>query len=440
MDRRLVFKDAQIVSANGVRAGDVLIEDHVIARIDSNIDVGGATEIPLGGNYLFPGVIDGHVHFREPGLTHKETISSGSAAAVRGGVTSYLEMPNTNPATTDQVRVDEKLEIAARTSYANYGFFIGATVDNIEALKIARRVPGIKVFMGSSTGNMLVDDQDVLERVFAETSLPIAVHAEEEQTVKTNLERFQERTDAAAHSLVRTPAAASSSGARACDLAVRHEHRLHVLHMSTRVELAALVPHPYISGEVCYPHLFLDDSAYDRLDCFAKINPPLRGREERDAMWDALRGGSFACVASDHAPHLAAEKERGYPVAPSGMPSVENGLSLMLDAHNRGELELTEVVRLLCEGPAAVWRIPNKGHVAEGYDADLVVVNLAAERTIRSSDQWTKAGWSAWNGTIVKGLPLLTMVMGQIVVRDDTLISEPCGQELGFEGQRGKGA
>ena len=429
---RIVFKDAQIVSGDGVRTGDVLIEEGVFARIDAAIDAKEATEIPLRGNYLFPGVIDGHVHFREPGLVHKETISSGSAAAVRGGVTSFLEMPNTKPATTDQTRVDEKLGIAARTSYANYGFFIGATADNVEALKSARRVAGIKVFMGSSTGNMLVDDQALLERIFAETSLPIAVHAEEEHTVQRNFERLRERTDAAAHSLVRTPAAAASSVARACDLAVRHDHRLHVLHMSTRLELGSLLRDSCITGEICYPHLFLDETAYDRLDCFAKINPPLRDPAEREAMWTALREGVFACVSSDHAPHVMAEKERGYPAAPSGMPSVENGLPLMLNSHNQGLLELTDIARLLCEGPAEIWKIPRKGRLEEGYDADCVVVDLNAQRTIRNSDQWTKAGWSAWDGVTVKGLPVLTMVMGKIVVKDDELVSEPCGRALEF--------
>ena len=429
---RIVFKDAHIVSGTEIRHGDVLVEDGIIVRVDVSIDVPGAEEVPVEGKHLLPGVIDGHVHFREPGLVHKENISTGSAAAVRGGVTSFLEMPNTKPATTDQTRVDEKLEIAARTSYANYGFFVGATDDNLEQLKSAQRVAGIKVFMGSSTGNMLVDDQTVLERIFAETRLPIAVHAEEEQAVQRNFEQLRGRTDAAAHSLVRTPAAAASSVARASDLAVRHEHRLHVLHMSTRVELDALRRHRCVSGEICYPHLFLDAGAYERLDCFAKINPPLRDPAEREAMWTALREGAFACVSSDHAPHLVAEKESGYPAAPSGMPSVENGLSLMLDAHNRGLVELTDVARLLCEGPAEIWGMTGKGRIKEGYDADCVVFDLNVERTIRNSDQWTRAGWSAWDGVTVKGLPVLTMVMGVIVVNDDELVSEPCGHALEY--------
>ena len=430
------IRGASLVLEDRIEEGDLRVEDGVIVAVGGDCPGRGIEEIDATGLTLMPGVIDAHVHFREPGLTHKEDLKSGSAAAVRGGVTAFHEQPNTKPAATSQAQIDAKRSLASGRSYAHYGFYIGATLDNLADLKSATRTPGIKIFVGSSTGNMLVDDQNVLEAIFAETRLPICVHAEEESLVMANFERLKDRTDALAHSSVRTPEAAARSVARVCDLAVRHEHRLHILHVSTTDELAALVDHPCVSAEICYPHLFLDTDAYERLGCQAKINPALRSPEERHAMWPALRSGRFMTIGSDHAPHLLEEKAAGYPGAPSGMPSVEMGLPLMLDASHRGEISLPRLVQLMCTNPAKVWNIPRKGRLAVGYDADLVLVDRNQTRVVRNEDQWTRCGWSAWHGSELVGWPVRTLIMGKTVVQNDSLVSEPTGSALVYTDQQ----
>ncbi len=436
--RAVTIRGAVLVRDEGLLEADVRIEDGRIADIGT-VSTAHAEEIDGSGLHLLPGVVDAHVHFREPGLTHKECLATATAAALKGGVTSFLEMPNTAPATIDRQRLDEKLALAAASARAHYGFYIGATLDNLAELVAAERTPGIKIFVGSSTGNMLVDDQEVLERIFAETTLPICVHAEDEAMVLANAARLAHRRDAAAHSEVRHPEAAARSVARVVDLATRHRHRLHVLHVSTRGELDALPAPagdgtaPLVSAEVCYPHLFLDEGAYAELDCFAKINPPLRAPEEREAMWPALRAGRFWTIGSDHAPHLPEEKRKSYPAAPSGMPSVENGLPLMLDAASRGLVPLTLLPRLMSRQPAQLWGLRGKGAIELGYDADLVLVDLQREAVVRGWQQWTRCGWSAFEGRTLRGWPVRTLLLGETAYLDGALVGEPRGRELSFE-------
>lgn len=430
--RRLVIKNGQLVSPKGIVRGDLLMVGQTITRVGGMIDSQGVDEIDASGLYVLPGVIDCHVHFREPGPTHKESIASGSRAAVIGGVTSYLEMPNTSPPTTTQERLEQKRAIAAKRSFANYGFFIGATSDNLDVLKAAQNTPGIKVFVGSSTGNLLVEQQAHLERIFAEGSLPIAVHAEDEEIIQANLERYKGLRDPSTHSKVRTPQAAAKSVQRLCQLASESDRRLHILHMSTRAELEATANCAVVTKEVCIPHLFLDTTAYTQLGNRAKVNPAVRERSEVEALWAALRKGEYQLVATDHAPHTVEEKAQPYPEAPSGIPSIENSLPLMLDSVNRGRLTLPELVRLMAEGPAQTWQIRNKGRLKEGYDADLTLVDLKLKRTIEDSKQWSKAGWSPWNGRSITGWPVRTIIMGKTVVKNGQIVAAPSGQSLQF--------
>lgn len=431
-NRRLVIKNGRLVDSTGIVEGDLLVVGETIEQVGGTIDSEGADELDASGLHVLPGVVDCHVHFREPGSTHKESIETGSRAAVIGGVTSYLEMPNTNPPTTTQDRLEQKRAIAAKNSFAHYGFFIGATSNNLEDLKAARNTPGIKVFVGSSTGSLLVDEQTHLERLFAEGSLPIAAHAEDEGIIQANLERYKESRDPSTHSKVRTPQAAAKSVLRLCQLASAFDRRLHILHMSTSAELEAAVNCAFVTKEVCIPHLFLDTTAYARLGNRAKVNPAVRSRREVDELWAALRRGAFQLVATDHAPHTAEEKANPYPQAPSGIPSIENSLPLMLDSVNRGRLTLPELVQLMAAGPAQTWCIHNKGRLREGYDADLTLVDLSHKRTIEDSKQWSKAGWSPWNGRSVTGWPVRTIVMGRTVVKDGRIVAKPSGQPLRF--------
>jgi dihydroorotase len=324
-------------------------------------------------------------------------------------------MPNTNPATTTRDLVDDKKRLATGASYAHFGFFIGATMDNLGELSAATGTPGIKIFAGSSTGDLLVDDENQLEAIFARTTLTIAAHCEDETTIRANSARYQHNTEASTHSLIRSPEVAARAIRRLSDMAVRNRHRLHVLHESSPEELAALPSDPVVTAEACIPHLFLDTESYPTLGTFAVVNPALRTPQAREVLWDALREGRVHTVATDHAPHRPEEKERPYPYCPAGIPSVENSLALMLDAHTRGRVTLVQIAQWMSAAPAQLWRIPNKGQIALGFDADLVLVDLQIERAIHNEDQWSRAGWSPWDGLTLRGWPVRTMVGGRSV-------------------------
>jgi dihydroorotase len=422
-----------MIFSNRIAEGDILIDSGRFERVGGVIDADGADEIDGTGLFALPGVIDAHVHFREPGPTHKECIRTGSAAAARGGVTSFIEMPNTSPPTVNQARLDEKKQIAKATSAIHYGFFVGASADNIEDLKSITGAAGIKIYAGSSTGTLLVDDQAVLERIFAETTLPIGAHCEDETTIRANTAELAGAADPAIHSRIRTAEAAAMSIERLSELAVRHRHPLHVLHVSSTAELDVMPDDPIVSAEICVPHLFFDVEAYEPFGNLVVINPAIRPSEQREAMWEALTEGRFRTLGTDHAPHTVDEKLVPYPGAPSGMPSVENALALMLDAHNNDRISLLDIVRLMSAAPAEVWGIPNKGRIEEGWDADLVLVDLDLEREVRDEHQWSRCGWSPWDGLTLKGWPVRTMLLGDTVYETDQLVGEPRGQALTFE-------
>lgn len=437
------IQNAQVVLPEGIRQVSVLIEGERIARIDPPAGTRADFTVDAGGLHLLPGVIDDQVHFREPGLTHKEDFAHATRAAAKGGVTSFLEMPNTIPTTTTCERLAEKLELAGQRCLVNFGFFIGATRDNLDQLCQAERTPGIKIFIGSSTGDLLVDDQDVLERIFAETRLPICAHCEDEATIQANQRRLAGRTDVAVHSEIRDEAAAWIATRRAIDLARRHRHQFHVLHVSTAKEILELQAAPaWVSAEVCPHHLFFNVDDYSRLGALVKMNPSLKTRADNQALWQALLDGFISVIATDHAPHTLAEKQQPYPTCPSGLPAIENSLALMLHQVHLGRCRLEQVVQWMSSEPARIWHLPGKGRIAEGADADLVLVDLNLRRTIRNEEQETKSGWSPWHGVTLQGWPVRTWVLGHEVYRFEQGrakfdLSRP-GRELQFDSQRSR--
>ena len=424
---------ATVVLPDETLKTSLLIEGDRIAEIDVAVHTKADEVVSARGLHLLPGIIDDQVHFREPGMTHKEDLRSGSRACAKGGITTYFEMPNTQPATITCELLHEKLALAASKSLVNYGFYVGATPDNTDELKRATRTPGIKIFIGSSTGQLLVDQQDALERIFAQTTLPIAAHCEDETTVRRNAAKFANSGNVADHSRVRDHQAAIIATRRAIDLARRHQHRFHVLHVSTAEEVELLAERPaWVTAEACPHHLLLNVGDYARLGTRAQMNPSLKTTADNEALWRGLHEGHIQLVATDHAPHTALEKEAAYPDSPSGMPAVENSLALMLDQVHRGRCSLKEVVRWMSEAPAEVWDVAGKGRVAPGYDADLVLVDLAKEATVLDDNQETKCGWSAWHGTTLTGWPVRTWVMGREVFRDGKLLNEAAGREVQF--------
>jgi dihydroorotase len=435
---RQLIKNAKVVLPDAIESVSVIIEGEQIADIDPAAQITVDEVIDATGLYLLPGVIDDQVHFREPGLTHKEDLATASLACAKGGVTTFLEMPNTVPATTTQARLEEKLALAAEKSLVNYGFYIGATAENLDELKRARRTPGIKIFIGSSTGDLLVDEQEALERIFADTTLPITAHCEDETTVRANAARLAGTHDVADHSRIRDHAAAMIATQRAIDLAHRHRHRFHVLHVSTGAETELLANHrQLITGEACPHHLLFNTGDYDRLGTLVQMNPSLKTASDNKQLWQALADGRLQVVATDHAPHTLEEKRRPYPESPSGVPAVENSLALMLNEVNNNRCTLQQVINWMCDAPARVWDIVGKGRIAIGFDADLVLVDLGRTVEVRNENQIAKCGWSPWHGAKLTGWPVRTWVMGREVYRDGKFQDDQCGREAIFDHSRG---
>lgn len=445
---RTLIKNATVVLPDAVESVAVLVEDERIAAVDPAAQTRADGVVDAGGLWLIPGVVDDQVHFREPGLTHKEDLRSASRACAKGGVTTFLEMPNTVPPAITQERLEQKLSLAAERSVVNYGFYIGATPSNLAELKAATRTPGIKIFIGSSTGDLLVDEQEALERIFAETSLPICAHCEDEATVRANAARLAGRTDSAVHSEVRDVAAAVIATRRTLELAGRHLHRFHLLHTSTGAE-ADLLGEWYagvqddpsrrglITAEACPHHLLLNTGDYARLGSLGQMNPSLKTADDNRRLWAALADGRIQVIATDHAPHTLEEKRRPYPQSPSGMPLVENSLALMLNEVHRGRCTIAQVVRWMCDAPARTWDLVGKGRIAVGYDADLVLVDPQLRRTVRNEEQLTKCGWSAWDGEELVGWPVRTWVMGREVYRNGVVDDSVRGREAAFDHARG---
>jgi len=431
---RILISGATCVLPQGQARVDVLIEKGKILGIDPPRGVQVDETIHAEDLFLLPGVVDAHVHFRDPGLTHKEDLRTATRACAKGGVTSFLEMPNTKPLTITCERLHEKLALASEKSLVNYGFYLGATIGNLEELKLAQRTPGIKIFIGSSTGDLLVDDQQLLERIFAETTLPICAHCEDETTVRANTERLGGGSSYEDHSQIRDEAAAVIATKRAIDLALRHRHRFHVLHVSTAAETELFRDHQgLITAEVCPHHLFFNVDDYERLGSLVQMNPSIKTAADNEGLWRALKAGRIQMIATDHAPHTIEEKQQPYPKSPSGLPAVENSLALMLDCVNAGICSLESVVHWMCDAPARVWDMVGKGRIAEGYDADLVLVDLGKKQTVRNQTQVTKCGWSPWDGVSLQGWPVRTLVKGHTVFLNGQFDETVRGSEIEFD-------
>jgi dihydroorotase len=432
----LLIRRARIILPNGeLMIGDVLIRDRQIVEVAPEISQTElATEIDAEGLTLLPGVIDPQVHFREPGLEHKEDLFTASCACAKGGVTSFLEMPNTRPLTTTQQALDDKLERASQKCLVNYGFFIGATAENLPDLLLAKPTPGIKIFMGSMHGQLLVDGETALEAIFAKGDRLIAVHAEDQARINQRRQEFANIHDVAVHSQIQDNQAALLATQLALKLSQKYQRRLHILHMSTGEEAELLRQHKpsWVTAEVTPQHLLLNTSAYQEIGTLAQMNPPLRSPHDNEVLWEALRDGVIDFIATDHAPHTLEEKAQEYPNSPSGMPGVETSLALMLTAAMAGKCSVAQVVNWMSKAVAVAYGIPNKGAIAPGYDADLVLVDLNTYRPVRREELLTKCRWSPFEGWNLTGWAVTTIVGGEIVYHKGRLNTQVRGQALTF--------
>ena len=443
-----LIRNASIINEGKILQADVLVSDGLISKIGSGIEAGSAKAIDATGKYLIPGIIDEHVHFREPGMTHKADIRSESRAAVAGGVTSFMDMPNTIPQTTTQELLQQKFDIAAEHSLANYSFYIGATNDNLaEVLKTdVRNVCGIKLFMGSSTGNMLVDSDKALEALFREAPCLIAAHCEDEGIIRENTARYKALADAGEavpdaciHPYVRPAQACYASSARAVETAVRTGARLHILHISTAEELSLFrsdipLSEKKITAETCPHYLCLSECDYSELGFAIKCNPAIKSEKDKAALLSALRTGVIDTIGTDHAPHLKEEKMTGnYFTSKSGFPSVQHSLDLMADVAAHGWISLPEMVQLMCHNPAILYRVERRGFIREGYHADLAIVDFNCRKVISDGTEYSKCGWTPYDGRTVTTRVTHTFVSGNLVYEDGIFHDEYRGERLRFD-------
>jgi dihydroorotase len=443
MMESILIKGALIINENKQYLSDLRILGEHIESIAPSLDMKPSDKvIDANGLILIPGMIDDQVHFREPGLTHKATIFSESRAAIAGGITSFMEMPNTKPPATTQVLLEEKYQIAAKHALANYSFFMGASNDNLEeVLKTdPKRVCGVKVFMGSSTGNMLVDDPKTLEKLFASYPGLIAVHCEDETTIRENEQkakaRFGEDVPVNQHPLIRSEEACYLSSSKAVRLAKKHGTRLHILHISTEKELALFEPgdleHKKITAEACIHHLWFNDSHYATKGTRIKWNPAVKKESDRKAILEAVRTNRIDVIATDHAPHTVQEKNQSYFKAPSGGPLVQHALLALLDLVAQGELSLEQVVEKTSHAPARLFQIKNRGFIREGYQADLVLIDPNRSWEVKSNNIRYKCGWSPFDGHTFKSRIIHTFVNGYHAYEKGLLHEEKPGQRLEF--------
>ena len=433
---QVLIRNSRILLPNGdFLVGDVKLQNDKIAQVAAEITPTEADKvIDAKGLTLLPGVIDPQVHFREPGLEHKEDLFTASCACAKGGVTSFLEMPNTRPLTTNQETLEDKLARSAEKSLVNYGFFLGATANNIADILSVNPTCGIKIFMGSAHGALLVSTEEELEPIFAQGDRLIAVHAEDQGRIINRRQQFAGISDPAIHSQIQDEQAALNATKLALKLSRKYQRRLHILHLSTGVEAELLRQDKpsWVTTEVTPQHLLLNTNAYEKIGTLAQMNPPLRSLENNQILWQALLDGVIDFIATDHAPHTLAEKGKGYPNTPSGMPGVETSLPLMLTQAMEGRCTIAQVSNWMSTAAAKAYGIPNKGAIAPGYDADIVLVDLDNYHQVLREELKTKCGWSPFEGWNLTGWPVITIVGGQIVYERGVLHTEVRGKALSF--------
>lgn len=443
---RILIKNARIVNEGAIFEGDLLIEDKFIKEIAESISAkfSDVKIIDAEGSFLIPGAIDDQVHFREPGLTHKGTIESESRAAVAGGITSFIEQPNTVPNAITQELLEDKYRIAADTSYANYSFMMGGTNDNLEeVLKTdPRNVAGIKLFLGSSTGNMLVDNEQVLEKIFTSTPMLIAVHCEDEATIRQNLEKYKaeygDDIPVKYHPLIRSAEACYISSSRAVELAKKTGARLHVFHVSTAKETELFsnkipLEDKKITAEVCIHHLWFTDEDYEKKGALIKWNPAVKTAADKDALWKALLDDRIDVVATDHAPHTLEEKKNPYTSSPSGGPLVQHAVVAMFEAYHQKKITAEKIVEKMAHNPAKIFKIEKRGFIREGYYADLVIVNPGLPWNVKKENILYKCGWSPFEGVNFKSRITHTFVNGNLVYNNFKVKDVRKGERLLFE-------
>ncbi len=441
-----LIKNANIVNELRIFRGDVLIEGDTIVDIAEKINAKSADVLVYDAEdkYLLPGVIDDQVHFREPGLTHKATIETESRAAIAGGITSFIEMPNTNPQSTTIEKLEEKFETASRTSYANYSFMFGGTNDNLdEILKVnPKKVAALKLFLGSSTGNMLVDNPKVLEKIFSKTNMLIAAHCEDETTIKNNFakyfDEYGEDIPIKYHPIIRSEEACYLSSSRAIELAKKTGARLHIFHLSTGKETELFtnktpLKDKKITAEVCIHHLWFTDKDYEDKGTYIKWNPAVKTQADKDQLWEALLDDRLDVIATDHAPHTIEEKNNVYTKAPSGGPLVQHALVAMLEMYHKGKISIEKIAEKMCHNPAILFEIEKRGYIKKGYFADLVLVDLNKPWTVTKDNVLYKCGWSPFEGTTFKSRVIQTFLNGILVYNNSKFSEKRAAKRLTFD-------
>lgn len=430
-----IFKNGTVVNHDGVHRTDIAVNDGRIVGLGDLGAASAAEVIDCSGLHVLPGVIDTQVHFREPGLTHKEDLESGSLSAVMGGVTGVFEMPNTNPLTTTRETFEEKIRLGTRRMHCDFAFYIGGTHDNVAQLPELERLPGcagVKVFMGSSTGSLLVPDDSGVEAILRAISRRAAFHSEDEYRLEER-KHLRVPGDPSSHPVWRDPEAAVLSTRRLVALARKTGKRVHILHISTAEEMVFLAAHKDVASvEVTPHHLTLDETAYARLGTYAQMNPPVRDKAHREGIWAGVQNGVADVLGSDHAPHTREEKDHAYPASHSGMTGVQTLVPIMLDHINQGRMSLERFVDMTSHGPNRLFGIANKGRIAVGYDADLTVVDLKRRETITNDWVKSRAGWTPYDGVDVTGWPVGTIVRGNKVMWQGELVTPSVGQPMRF--------
>ena len=440
----ILIKEVQLVNEGEIKPCDILIKNGRIEKIASSISQSADKEIAGNGNVCMPGIIDDQVHFREPGLTHKSDLYTEPRAAVAGGVTSFMEMPNTKPAALTQELLADKYEIASQKSLANYSFFMGASNDNIEeVLKTdEKQVCGVKIFMGSSTGNMLVDDRTTLDNLFSKVPLLIATHCEDEATIRGNMELYRQKygedVPIKFHPIIRNVEGCHKSSSLAIELAKKHNTKLHILHISTAEELKLFrndipLAEKRITSEVCVHHLHFDSRQYDTLQTQIKCNPAVKEARHKRALFKALLDDRLDIIATDHAPHTWEEKQGTYFKAPSGVPLIQHTLPVMLKFYHKGKISLERIVEKMCHAPAICFQLAERGFAREGYWADLAIVDVNKKWKVSKKNIHYKCGWSPFENKFFKGKILSTIVSGHLAYQDGQFFEEKKGERLVFE-------